>query len=154
MGALTGGYLPSLLIQRGVSVNRARKGSMLGYALIITIVPLVLVMDSPWTAALILGIALFAHQGFSTNVFAFTADVFPARIVGTAIGIAAFAGNLAGMGMIEFAGWSLDTGRGYAPMLWVSAFSYLAALLVLHLLVPRIEVSDRKDDDSAPVLAH
>jgi hypothetical protein len=39
-------------------------------------------------------------------------------------------------------------------MLWVSAFSYLAALLVLHLLVPRIEVSDRKDDDSAPVLAH
>jgi ACS family hexuronate transporter-like MFS transporter len=58
------------------------------------------------------------------------------------------------MGMIEFAGWSLDTGRGYAPMLWVSAFSYLAALLVLHLLVPRIEVSDRKDDDSAPVLAH
>lgn len=154
LGALTGGYLPSLLIQRGVSVNRARKGSMLGYALIITIVPLVLVMDSPWTAALILGIALFAHQGFSTNVFAFTADIFPARIVGTAIGIAAFAGNLAGMGMIEFAGWSLDNGKGYAPMLWVSAFSYLAALLVLHLLVPRIEASDRKEGDSAPLLAH
>jgi nitrate/nitrite transporter NarK len=109
VGALTGGFLPTLLMRRGVSLNGARKGSMLLYACIITCVPLVLLVDSPWHAAMLLGLGLFAHQGFSTNVFAFTTDVFPARMVGTAIGIAAFAGNLSGMGMIEFAGWSLDT---------------------------------------------
>ena len=36
---------------------------------------------------MILGLALFAHQGFSTNLFGLTTDVFPARIVGSAIGI-------------------------------------------------------------------
>jgi ACS family hexuronate transporter-like MFS transporter len=154
VGAFAGGYLPTLLMRRGVSLNRARKGSMLLYALIITMVPLVLLMDNPWYAALLLGMALFAHQGFSTNVFAFTTDIFPARVVGTAIGIAAFAGNLSGMGMIEFAGWSLDTGRGYAPMLFVCAGSYLAALAVIQILVPRIvEVEDGKEPGE-PVLAH
>jgi ACS family hexuronate transporter-like MFS transporter len=155
LGALTGGYLPTYLMNRGVPLNRARKGTMLLYALIITMVPLVLLMSNPWAAAVLLGIALFAHQGFSTNVFAFTTDVFPARVVGTAIGIAAFAGNLSGMGMIEFAGWSLDTGRGYGPMLFVCAGSYLAALAVLHLLVPRIQAHERDEDEAAaPAFGH
>jgi ACS family hexuronate transporter-like MFS transporter len=155
LGAFTGGYLPTYLMKRGMSLNRARKGSMLVYALIITMVPAVLLMESAWPAALLLGIALFAHQGFSTNVFAFTTDVFPARVVGTAIGIAAFAGNMTGMGMIEFAGWSLDSGYGYAPMLFVCAGSYLVGLLLLHLLVPRIEASERDDGEEAePVLGH
>jgi ACS family hexuronate transporter-like MFS transporter len=154
LGALTGGFLPSLLIRRGVSLNRARKGSMLIYALIITTVPLILVMNNPWAAAVTLGVALFAHQGFSTNVFAFTADIFPARIVGTAIGIGAFAGNLSGMGMIEFAGWSLDRGHGYAPMIYACAVSYLLALLVLHLLVPRIEQAEQDEAGREPIFAH
>ena len=139
VGALSGGYLPSRMLARGASPDRARKGSMLVYALLILPVPLALVVSSPWTAALLLGIALFAHQGFSTNVFGFTTDVFPSRVIGTAIGIGAFAGNMSGMAMIEFAGWSLDTGRGYAPMLFLCAGAYLAALLCIHLLVPRIE---------------
>ncbi len=153
-GALSGGFLTSRLIARGASLNAARKGSMLLYACLILPVPLVLWVGSPWAAAGLLGMALFAHQGFSTNVFGFTTDMFPARIVGSAIGIAAFAGNLAGMGMIEFAGWSLDGGHGYAPMLSICAGSYLAALLAIHLLVPRIEaVTPAAGDDADPVFA-
>lgn len=153
MGALTGGYLPSRLMARGASLNAARKGTMLLYALLILPVPLVLLVDSAWTAALILGLALFAHQGFSTNVFGLTTDVFPARVVGSAIGIAAFFGNLAGMGILEFAGWSLDSGHGYAPMLFICAGAYLAALLAIQLIVPRIEAIE-SDGDGTPMLAH
>ena len=139
LGALSGGWLPSRLLARGHSLNAARKRSMLLYALVIVPVPLVLLAGNPWSAALVLGIALFAHQGFSTNVFGFATDVFPARIIGTAIGIAAFAGNFAGIGMLEFAGWSLSAGHGYAPMLAVASVAYLLALGAVQLLVPRIE---------------
>lgn len=137
-GALTGGWLPSWLMARGWSVNRARKTTLLLYALLILPVPIVLSLQSPWTAALVLGLGLFAHQGFSTNVFALTTDVMPARSVGSTIGIAAFCGNMGSIGMIQLSAWSLGNGLGYAPMLVICAFSYLAALGFIQLLIPRI----------------
>ena len=143
MGALSGGWLPSRLLARGASLNAARKRSLLVYALLIVPVPLVLLAGNPWTAALILGIALFAHQGFSTNVFGLATDLFPAAIIGTAIGIAAFAGNFTGIGMLELAGWSLARGHGYAPMFVIASVAYLLALGAIQLLVPRIEAMPR-----------
>ena len=142
IGSLSGGILPTYLLRRGVDVNRARKGSMLLYALLILPVPLVLTTSDPWVAAGLLGLGLFAHQGFSTNVFGMTADIFPSRMIGTAIGIGAFAGNLSGMAMIEAAGWSLDKGYGYTPLLLVCGGSYLVALALVHLLVPRLVVAE------------
>lgn len=141
MGSLTGGILPTWLLSRGVSINAARKGSMLLYALLILPVPTLLLTSDPWVAAALLGLGLFAHQGFSTNVFGMTADMFAPRVIGTAIGIGAFAGNLSGMGMIELAGWSLDNGHGYTPLLLICGGSYLVALLFIHLLVPRLEIA-------------
>ncbi len=142
LGSLSGGWLPSRLLKRGVNPDRARKGSMLLYALLILPVPLLVFTHSVWAAAGMLGLGLFAHQGFSTNVFGMAADMFEPRIVGTAIGIAAFAGNVAGMAMIEAAGWSLDKGYGYAPLLALCGVSYLIALLLVQLLVPRIVVAE------------
>ncbi len=142
LGSLSGGWLPSRLLMRGVSADRARKGSMLVYALLILPVPLLVFTHSAWAGAGMLGLALFAHQGFSTNVFGMTADIFPSRMVGTAIGIAAFAGNLSGMAMIETAGWSLDRGYGYAPLLTLCGVSYLLALFLVQLLVPQIVLAE------------
>jgi ACS family hexuronate transporter-like MFS transporter len=68
--------------------------------------------------------------------------MFPARSVGTAISTAAFAGNISGMAILEAAGWSLDKGYGYAPLLTVCGVSYLIALLLVQLLVPRIVLSE------------
>ena len=68
--------------------------------------------------------------------------LFPARIVGSAIGIAAFAGNLAGMAMIQLAGWSLYDGLGYAPLLFICGGSYCVALALTQILVPRIEIAE------------
>ncbi|MBL9071362.1 MAG: MFS transporter [Sphingopyxis sp.] len=154
LGGITGGVLPSWLMARGWTVNAARKTTMLLYALLILPVPSLVGVDSAWIAAMILGLALFAHQGFSTNLFGLTTDVFPARIVGSAIGIGAFAGNLSGMAMIEFAGWSLDTGRGYLPMMLICAFTYLVALAVIHLILPRIVAIDEDGIDDTPIFAH
>ncbi len=140
-GALTGGWLPTRLMARGWSLDRARKSTLLLYALLILPVPIVLSLQSPWTAALVLGLGLFAHQGFSTNVFALTTDVMPARSVGSTIGIAAFCGNMGSIGMIQLSAWSLGHGFGYAPMLAICAVSYLLALGFIQLLIPRIEAA-------------
>ncbi|MDT7933413.1 MAG: MFS transporter [Sphingomonadaceae bacterium] len=148
LGAFTGGLLTSRLIARGLSMNAARKRALLIYALLVLPVPAVLGLDSPWSAALLLGLALFAHQGFSTNVFGLATDLFPARSVGLAIGIAAFGGNMGSVAVNEFAGWALDRGLGYAPMLWMVAVSYLAALAAVQAIVPRIP--DR-EADSVPL---
>lgn len=142
LGSLTGGLLPGRLLARGWSLDRARKTTMLIYACLILPVPMVLLASSAWTAALLLGLGLFAHQGFSTNIFALTADVYPARVVGSTIGLAAFCGNLGSIGMIQFSAWSLTHGHGYAPMLVVCALSYLAALGVVQLLLPRIVAAE------------
>lgn len=137
-GALTGGWLPATMMRRGWSVNAARKGAMLVFALLILPVPLVLQLHSPWSAALLLGMGLFAHQGFSTNVFGLTTDIVPASAAGSTIGIAAFCGNMGSIGMIQLSAWSLKNGHGYAPMLVICAGSYLVALACVQLIVPRI----------------
>jgi ACS family hexuronate transporter-like MFS transporter len=142
-GALSGGYLPTRLIARGWTLDRARKGTLLLYALLILPIPLVLWLHDPWSAAILLGLGLFAHQGFSTNVFALTTDVVPAHSVGSTIGIAAFCGNFGSIGMIQLSAWSLGHGLGYAPMLAICAVSYLAALGIIQLLIPRISFAAR-----------
>lgn len=138
-GSFTGGYVSSRLIASGVSVNAARKGVMLVAALMVTPIPLVLQLDNYWLAALMLGVTLAAHQAFSTNMFAFTTDVFPARVIGSVIGIGSTAGTLGGMGMLELTGFVLDRGLGYQPMFLICAVAYLLAVGWLQLMVPRIQ---------------
>lgn len=142
LGALAAGLLFPALMQRGMSLNASRKLSMFGFALLILPVPLALDMPSPWSAAAIIGIALFAHNGFVTNIFGLIADVVPLKRVATVMAMSSVAGNLAGMGMIEFAGWSLTNGHGYLPMFIVASLAYLAATLLLHIMIPRLETAD------------
>lgn len=142
VGALTAGKLFGVLLGRGRSVNSARKTGMLIYALIILPIPLALSVDSAWTAAAIIGLGLFAHQGFSTNIFGFAADAVPAARVATVMAIGAIAGNVAGFGIQEATGALLTSGWGYAPLFWAASLAYLAAFLWIHLLVPRIVAED------------
>lgn len=137
-GALSSGLLFPALLARGWTINSARKTSMLIYACLILPLPLAIVAPGPWSAAVIIGIGLFAHQGFSTNVFGLAADAVPVARVGTVVSLGAVAGNLSGAAMIAFAGWSLTHGHGYWPMLTIVAVAYLAALAWVQALVPVI----------------
>lgn len=153
-GALTGGWLPTRLMAMGWSVNRARKTTLMIYAVLILPVSLVLVVSSPWSAALLLGLGLFAHQGFSTNLFGLATDVFPARAVGSVIGMAAFCGNMWSIGLIQLAAFSLSRGWGYGPLLAICSGSYLLALLFIHLLIPKIVAVDDSERGDGLAMAH
>lgn len=154
LGALTGGWLPTWLMAKGWSVDRARKTTLLIYAVLILPVTLVLVVSSPWSAALLLGLGLFAHQGFSTNLFGLATDVFPARAVGSVIGMAAFCGNMWSIGLIQLAAFSLSRGWGYGPLLAICSGSYLLALLFIHLLIPKIVAVDESERGDGLAMAH
>jgi MFS transporter, ACS family, hexuronate transporter len=136
LGALSSGFLFPILLARGMSDNAARKTSMLIYALLILPVPAALYASNQWTAALIIGLALFAHQGFSTNIFGMTADIVPAKTVGSDIAMGALAGNLSGAAMLEFTGWALQNRLEYAFMFLISASAYLLALAWIHAMQP------------------
>jgi ACS family hexuronate transporter-like MFS transporter len=138
LGAMTSGGLFPVLLSRGLDINRARKTSMLLFALVILPLPLALYAGSPWLAALLIGLALFAHQGFSTNIFGMTADIVPTSRVASVIAAGGVAGNLSGVGIIELTGWSLDNNLGYWPMFAICASAYLIALAWIQLLVPRL----------------
>lgn len=142
IGALSAGVLFPRLLGRGLTVNRARKTALFIYGLIVLPIPLALTADSPWLAAAIIGMALFAHQGFSTNIFGFAADTVSASRVGTVMAMGAIAGNLAGFGIQEATGWLLTHDYGYAPLFYGAAVAYLTALGVIHILVPRIVARD------------
>ena len=142
IGALSSGALFPRLLAGGRSVNKARKTSMFLFALVVLPIPLALTASNAWIAAAIIGMALFAHQGFSTNIFGFAADAVPSSRVGTVMAIGAVAGNIAGFGIQETTGWLLTNGYGYAPLFYGAAVAYLLALGWIHLLVPRIVAED------------
>ncbi len=140
LGALTSGGLFPILLSRGLSVNAARKSSMLFFALVVLLMPLALLVENPWVAALLIGCGLFAHQGFSTNIFGMATDIVPPARIATVIAFGAVAGNLTGTGIIELSGWSLDNGHGYTPMFLICGSAYLVALGWIHLTQPRLQV--------------
>ncbi len=142
LGALTSGAIYPLLLSRGWTVNAARKSSMLLYALVVMAMPLALAVNSPWIAAMLIGMGLFAHQGFSTNILGMTTDIVPGVRVASVIALGAVAGNLSGTAIIELAGWSLGNGHGYIPMFAICGTAYLAALGFIQLVLPRLELAN------------
>ncbi|QPC98231.1 MFS transporter [Qipengyuania soli] len=145
IGAISSGALYPILLSRGYSVNRARKLSMFIFAISVLLMPIALATGSPWLAAIFIGLGLFAHQGFSTNIFGMTTDIVPAVRVASVIAVGAIAGNISGTAMIEFAGWSLTNGHGYAPMFVFCGGAYLAALGLIHLILPKLELAEQED---------
>jgi ACS family hexuronate transporter-like MFS transporter len=142
VGSIAGGWLSSKLIARGWSVNAGRKTAMLVCALCVPPVMLAPGIDSVWQAVLLIGLATAAHQGFSANLYTLPSDLFPRKAVGAIIGIGGTLGAVGGMFMAKFTGWVLDTTGSYLPMFAIAGFTYLAALLVIHLLVPKMEPAE------------
>jgi ACS family hexuronate transporter-like MFS transporter len=138
-GNVAGGWLSSWLIARGVSTNSARKLTMLGCALLATPVAFAATAHTLWLAVAIVALAAAAHQAFSVNLFTFPSDVFPTHAAGSVIGFGGMLGAIGGMLIAQFAGWVLGTFGVYEPLFAVAACAYLLALLVLHLLSPRME---------------
>lgn len=133
------------LIRKGWSVFRARKTSMLIYALCVTPVVFAQWLGSinMWFAVLIIGLATSAHQAWSANIFTTTSDVFPKKMVASVTGIGGMAGAIGGILIAWFAGvlfeYYKSTGNleiGYYIMFFICGSAYIIAWLIMHMLTP------------------
>jgi ACS family hexuronate transporter-like MFS transporter len=139
VGSVAGGWQSSWLLGRGWSANAARKTAMLTYALCIVPVAAAPLVDHKWAAVILIGVAAAAHQGFSANLFTLTSDMFPRWAVGSVVGLGGFAGAMGGFLLQLSAGRLKDMTGNYIAMFAIAASAYLLALLIIHLLVPRLE---------------
>jgi ACS family hexuronate transporter-like MFS transporter len=151
IGSIAGGWQSSQLLRRGWTANAARKTAMLTCAIcVIPVIAAPLIeggvmqiggweIQRYWIAVLLIGLATAAHQGFSANLFTLTSDMFPRYAVGSVVGIGGFAGAMGGYLMNRGAGRLKDSTDSYLPMFVIAGTIYLLALLVIHLLAPKLE---------------
>lgn len=140
IGSVGGGWISSSLIKRGWTVNRARKTTMMLFAITMPVVVLANFASSVWVAILLIGYATAAHQGWSANLFTLTTDMFPRKAVGSVVGIGSCAGAVGGILLPIYIGKVLDANPSfYLPMFIIAGCAYLLAWGAIHLLVPKLE---------------
>ena len=155
VGSVFGGWLPMFLIKNNWPVFKARKSSMLLYAFLVLPILFAQVLGgmNMWLAVFVIGIAAAAHQAWSANIFTTVSDMFPKRAVGSVTGIGGMFGAIGGIllsmavqknlfvhyrsiGQIETA---------YYIMFIVCGSAYLLAWVIMHLLVPKVNVIAAED---------
>ncbi len=130
VGCLLGGGLSSVLIHRGHSVNLARKLPMGIAVAVMPCVMLVPHVSVPWCIVLF-SLVFFGHQWWSTLVMTLPTDLFPRCAVGTVAGLVGLGGALGGVVLGQLAGWLLDHGFSYAPVLIIAGSLHVAAFLLI-----------------------
>ncbi|HEX5024068.1 MAG TPA: MFS transporter [Agriterribacter sp.] len=148
IGSIYGGWLPMNYIKKGWPVFKARKTSMLIYALCALPVLAAQLLGgySMWFAVLIIGFAAAAHQAWSANIFTTVSDMFPKKTIGSIIGIGGMAGGIGGMIISKAAGLLFDYYKGlghietgYLIMFIFCGLAYLIGWLIMHMLVPTMK---------------
>jgi MFS transporter, ACS family, hexuronate transporter len=95
-----------------------------------------------WVAVGLVSLAAAAHQGWSANLFTLVSDTFPRRAVGSVVGIGGMAGAVGGMVISLVVGEILQRTGSYVPIFIIAGSAYLVALLVVHLLAPKLDPAD------------
>jgi len=72
--------------------------------------------------------------------------MFPKQAVGSVVGIGGMFGAIGGMIISPLVGYILDRTGSYLPIFIIAASAYLVALLIIHLLAPRLEPANIKYD--------
>jgi ACS family hexuronate transporter-like MFS transporter len=140
IGSIGGGWLSSFFIKRGWTVNAGRKTAMLVCALAVVPVVFATLTTNLWITVALISLATAAHQGWSANIFTTASDMFPRRAVGSVVGIGGTAGAIGGALFSTGVGYILQwTDSNYIPIFVICSSVYLLALLIIHLLAPRLE---------------
>jgi MFS transporter, ACS family, hexuronate transporter len=148
IGSLCGGYLSSRLLARNFSVNAARKIALGASAALMPWVMLVPATDSIPIVLFLFSLAFFGQQSWSTLVMTVPTDLVPRGALGKLAGLVGLGGALGGILMGQAAGWALDHGYGYTPVLATAASLHIVAFVVICLTIPdirQLEFAPRKE---------
>ncbi|TJZ59931.1 MFS transporter [Sphingobacterium olei] len=133
-----GGWISDKLVQRGVSLNSARKWVM-GVAAGLTIsAPFIAFVDSYQLAIALLSLLLFAHGFWITNYITAISDMFGSKATSTVVGVSGTAGALSSLLINPFIG-EIVTRYSYTPLWVVAGLMYPLGFLLFVGLVPRVK---------------
>jgi len=145
-GSILGGYLPGWLIGKGWQIFKARKTSMLIYALCVTPVFFVQFTTNAWSAVGLISLGAAAHQAWSANIFTTASDVFPKTSVSSIVGLGTMAGAVGSIIFPILIGAILDHFKslgkitaGYNIIFVICSCAYLIAWVIMHLLTDKIK---------------
>lgn len=137
IGSVAGGWISSALLNAGKSLNFARKVALLICALCVVPVLYAPYTRNIWVVVGLVGLAAAAHQGWSANLFTFPSDTFPRAAVASVVGIGGMIGSFGGVLFQKFAGYMAKS-DSYGILFIISGLAYVTALLILHLMSPRL----------------
>lgn len=148
VGSVAAGWLSSRLLTRGLSVNAARKIALAACAACMPWVMLVPQAPSVGVVLALFSLAFFGQQGWSTLVMTLPTDMIPRAALGRLAGLVGMGGAFGGILMGQAAGWALDAGLGYGPVLTVAASLHVLAFALICFAVPRIQQLELKGSQS------
>jgi ACS family hexuronate transporter-like MFS transporter len=146
LGAVASGWLSAKLMKRGWSVNRTRKITMLVCALFSMPVFYSAITTNKWLAAALITTAATCHQAWGASVFCLAGDMFPKRAVGSLIGIAGVCSTGASMLLMYLTGQIVSMTGTYLPIFCMASAAYMLAILLSHLLAPRLSPVNIEQD--------
>ncbi len=144
--SILGGTLTKFLANRGWSLNKVRKISMLIFACCVVPVIFVQYFDM-WTIVAVLGLAGGAHQAWSASVYTLGSDMFPKSDVASITGLSGMAGQIGSVLFQTAVGFTLswfaaqgNASHGYDIIFMVCGSAYLAAFVIFSLIIPNINM--------------
>jgi ACS family hexuronate transporter-like MFS transporter len=138
-GGIGGGWISGYFLKRGLSIDRARKTSVLICAIVVLPLIFAPVVSNMWMAVILISMAAAAHQGWASNIFTITSDIFPKNSIGTVMGIAGFFGAVSGAISATVIGSILEATGSYFIIFAIASSTYIIAWLILKLMIPEIK---------------
>ena len=138
IGSVGGGWISGALINRGVTPNWARKGTMLLCVLCIAPIFATPFIHNLWVVVALLGLATAGHQGWSATLFTLPSDMFPKAAVASVTGIGGMAGAFGGVLLLFSAGAIVQKTHSFVTLFIIACLAYPVALLIIHTITPRL----------------
>lgn len=137
-GTVSGGIIPRSFINKGWSLDRARKTTMLAASLLVPLFCFLL-FNTTHVAIAILAIAgvMFGH-GLWGNI-TIPAEVFPKKVHATLTGIGGTLGGITAIGVQFMVGWTVQH-VSYKPIFIAVGIIYLVTFFLVQLLIGKLGV--------------
>lgn len=132
IGGVFGGSFSDKMIRRGVPPAQARKRVLFVAG---AIAPLGMTIGFAYSSAIslaLIAVIAFIVYIWFINTAALATDLFPARMIGSILGLMGTAGTFGAMGLNWLAGYILDHYHSYTPIFFIAGSGHLLATLILY----------------------
>ena len=138
LGTILGGAIPKWLIERGWTLNRARKSVMLAASIAIPLLCVLLYAGTSMTVAISAIAGIMLSHGLWSNITIPT-EIYPRHVQATITGLGGTLGGVTGFLSQKLIGATLGT-YSYLPIFTYVGLAYIVTFLLVVWLVGRLGV--------------